>query len=323
MSKTLRTVLSAAVLKSLTKTLPEAAAAKFNLDAAEFANFLTDFLKEQLKAGKRASSGGAKKSGATGRVSGYNLFSKNLRVESKGIDFKEAGAKWKVLNAAQKADWNRKAAEQNKRSTTVVAAAPVAQVVAAQVVAPVSESQSSSENKQRKPSETAAAFSLFCKEFFKQNKKDSKNAQQQWAALSDSEKAEWKRKVAVAADSQATVFADSQSQSQSEPVFNFSLPDSQVPAPVKKSAAPKKRAVAASQVVESSLDEVTSDEKDAVAPNVTRDPDSKKFMVKGTNMFVKSRNDKVVVGKMVNGVEKPLDASDVEFCEKNRWKFEN
>lgn len=70
---------------------------------------------------KRSSTGTVKKS--SGRVSGYNLYTKNLHAQNKRIDFKTSAAMWKALSAAEKDQWNRNAVEQNK--TKGAASAPV------------------------------------------------------------------------------------------------------------------------------------------------------------------------------------------------------
>lgn len=154
------------------------------------------------------------------------MFSKHLRTENKSVGFEAVGPQWKALSEAQKAEWNRKAAETN--AATRAAAAPAVSTVVAAAPAP---------------------------------------------AVSESDKSE--------------------EESEPEPVA--------APAPAKKSRA-KSAAAKPGEIL------------------VSQDKSSKKWMVNGTNFFVQGPRNKVIVGKMVDGVEKPLDEADLAVCRSKEWK---
>ena len=107
---TLAAVLSTAVIGSLTKSLPAAVESKFQVPAAEFSAFLKSFLEEQFKVASKS------KGKATGRVTGYNLFSKDARLKDKSLTFAKIGEMWKSLSKAQQDVWNAKAKEVNSES---------------------------------------------------------------------------------------------------------------------------------------------------------------------------------------------------------------
>lgn len=173
-SSQLITVMSTAVVKSLTSSLPAAVNTKYNIDPADFTNFLGDFLKEQLKSGT-----GKKGRKNLGRVSGYNLFSQHLHQQDKANGFKEAGEQWKAMTDAQRAAWNEKAARMNSERPAPVVAEP----------------QQPQQKKKRVGH--VSGYNLFLKHRRSQDKSiEMKTIGEQWKALSDAEKAEWNAKAA-------------------------------------------------------------------------------------------------------------------------------
>ena len=103
--------------KALLSRLPEQAAAKFEIDEADFKEFLNDFLTGELKMTKAK-----KPSNGKGKVSGYIVFSSENRqaLKDEGMAFGEIGKKlgqmWRELDDDDKAEWNEKAKARNEEN---------------------------------------------------------------------------------------------------------------------------------------------------------------------------------------------------------------
>ena len=107
---TLMKQLSAAVSKILSKAFATAVAAEYDIPQEDFSKFMEAWLANE---GSKKGSTSTKKGKATGRVNGYNLFSKEARSKDKSLDFKAIGALWKALSDDQKATWKAKADDLN------------------------------------------------------------------------------------------------------------------------------------------------------------------------------------------------------------------
>ena len=107
--------------KALLSRLPEQAASKFDIDEAEFKDFLNDFLTGELKMTKAK-----KPSNGKGKVSGYIVFSSENRqaLKDEGMAFGEIGKKlgqmWRELDDDDKAEWNEKAQARNEENGVAV-----------------------------------------------------------------------------------------------------------------------------------------------------------------------------------------------------------
>ena len=99
---------------------PEQVADKFDIDEAEFKEFLNDFLSGELKMTKAK-----KPSNGKGKVSGYLVFSAENRqaLKDEGMAFGDIGKKlgqmWKELGEEEKAEWNEKATARNEENGVV------------------------------------------------------------------------------------------------------------------------------------------------------------------------------------------------------------
>ena len=107
--------------KALLSRLPEQAATKFEIDEADFKEFLNDFLTGELKMTKAK-----KPSNGKGKVSGYIVFSSENRqaLKAEGMAFGEIGKKlgqmWRELDDDDKAEWNEKAQARNEENGVAV-----------------------------------------------------------------------------------------------------------------------------------------------------------------------------------------------------------
>ena len=112
---------STAMSKALLSRLPEQAASKFDIDEAEFKDFLNDFLTGELKMTKAK-----KPSNGKGKVSGYIVFSSENRqaLKDEGMAFGEIGKKlgqmWRELDDDDKTEWNEKAQARNEENGVAV-----------------------------------------------------------------------------------------------------------------------------------------------------------------------------------------------------------
>ena len=118
---TVMKAVSTAMSKALLSRLPEQAAAKFEIDEADFKEFLNDFLTGELKMTKAK-----KPSNGKGKVSGYIVFSSENRqaLKDEGMAFGEIGKKlgqmWRELDDDDKVGWNEKAQARNEENGVAV-----------------------------------------------------------------------------------------------------------------------------------------------------------------------------------------------------------
>jgi hypothetical protein len=77
-----------------------------------------------------------------GKVSGYNLFTKSIMKEIKGLTFTDVAAKWKAMTDEEKKPYNDEAKQRKLVSTGIVAGTATAPVTGAAAVAVGKESNS-------------------------------------------------------------------------------------------------------------------------------------------------------------------------------------
>ena len=306
---TLAAKLSAAIIKSLSKTLPEAVAAKFNIPVDDFSTFLNDFLQEQLKTSSKS------KGKHTARVTGYNMYCKEVRSKDKSIDFKAAGEQWRALDEDAKAEWEKKAvAETEARAQNPQAA-------------------QKKPAKEKKP-RGITGYNLFTKEIRSRNKSiTTTQIGEQWSALGDAEKLQWKKKADA-----VNAVKPNNSESEGEEVPTASQLPLQSSADEVKDAPKKKAPMPPSKGKEEVSNKVatkkkapsppSSDGEDEPVKKVTKkasveivtDAATKKKVIKGTLFVVNDGRKKQIIGKLVGGQVVDLTDADRAFCEKKGWK---
>ena len=116
--------LATAISKSLLSKLPAEASTKFNVDEAEFKEFLQEFLSAQLKTGKGGRSKGTKGTNGKGRLTGFILFSQENRASVKeenpnntfGEVGKELGSRWRALSKEEQDVFTSRANRENEKN---------------------------------------------------------------------------------------------------------------------------------------------------------------------------------------------------------------
>lgn len=115
------TTLANAITKFLVTKMPAEVASKFEIDEAQFKEFLQEYLTSQFGKASKASKGGPKGKDGKGRITGYLMFSnanrESVRDKNPGIKFtdvgKELGDMWKKISAEERVRWNNKATAHN------------------------------------------------------------------------------------------------------------------------------------------------------------------------------------------------------------------
>lgn len=184
--------------------------------------------------------------------------------------------------------------------------------------------------KEEKHTQRVSGYNLFFKHLHSSDKSiDFKQAGEQWKAMTDAQRAEWNNKaasanatarqaapvqaVAAPADQAAPALVAPESQSESASVVTSTSTQS---APPQKKAQKKPAPVEGEPSSEAPQKKKEKKEGD---PKVSLDKTTRKWMVVGTNYYVSSPQQKVIIGKMIEGVDTPLNGDDLQMCAKNGW----
>jgi len=115
--------LSTVLVNSLVKALSKDFAEKFSLEEADVSAFLKEELTSHFAGSGKGKGKAQKAEKGKGRVSGFLLFSSDMRpkLQSEGeVSFGELGKmlgkKWKELDSDEKAQWNEKAKQKNEEN---------------------------------------------------------------------------------------------------------------------------------------------------------------------------------------------------------------